>query len=87
MGPILELFDFTAVAKPIFLQIISLISVLILSLILSRIAKTMAKRQKDFSRIAEFFIADVISVLEKYPLHPEVKVGELKIVQRPLSTK
>ncbi|KAF6214391.1 hypothetical protein GE061_009131 [Apolygus lucorum] len=47
---------------------------------LERVAKTLVKRQKDFSRLAQYVIADVIAILELYPLHSEVKSKYTNII-------
>uniref|UniRef100_A0A146LDY9 Nucleolar 27S pre-rRNA processing Urb2/Npa2 C-terminal domain-containing protein n=3 Tax=Lygus hesperus TaxID=30085 RepID=A0A146LDY9_LYGHE len=47
---------------------------------LERVAKTLVKRQKDFSRLAQYVIADVIAILELHPLHSEVKSKYTNII-------
>ncbi|KAK9510542.1 hypothetical protein O3M35_005297 [Rhynocoris fuscipes] len=40
---------------------------------LERIATTMVKRAKDFTRIAPYIIADVIGIFGKFPIHADIK--------------
>ncbi|XP_014247670.1 uncharacterized protein LOC106665631 [Cimex lectularius] len=41
---------------------------------LERFAKTMAKRQRDFTRIAPYMVADLINIFERHQLHVDVKL-------------